>query len=348
MSGGGIILSMLFHTYQHIISLDNLIGAWKEFVVGKRKRKDVEEFQSHLMENVISLHSDLTRKTYRHSVYEAFNISDPKPRNIHKARVRDRLLHHGIYRILYPYFDKKFIFDSYSCRLRKGTHKSICRFIEFAKSVSFSYTKTCFVLKCDIKKFFASIDHNILKNILAKNISDNDILWLLGRVIDSFQNVVEAGSPQRGLPLGNLTSQLLVNIYMNEFDQWMKHVMKVRHYIRYADDFVILSRDKNYLLELTPKIADFLDERLKLSLHPNKVFIKTLSSGVDFLGWVHFPRHRVLRTATKKRMLRNLKQGASDATLASYKGMLLHGNTEKIRKKIEMLAKQAIVTDLDV
>ena len=303
--------------------MENLLLAWKEFLKGKRNRKDILDFERDLMANVIELHNDLVSKTYKHSNYYAFNISDPKPRNIHKATVRDRLLHHAIYRILYPYFDNKFIYDSYSCRIDKGTHKAIYRFENFIRKVSKNNTKTCWVLKCDIRKFFANIDHKILKEILSKTVFDTDTLWLLEQVIDSFNvpnsiyaiaemkryqylNSAIAKYEYRGLPLGNLTSQLLVNIYMNEFDQFMEHKLKVKYYIRYADDFVVLSDSKNYLENLLPKINDFLDESLKLSLHPDKIFIKTIASGVDFLGWVHFPKHRVLRTTTKRRMLKKL------------------------------------------
>jgi hypothetical protein len=170
----------------------------------------------------------------------------------------------------------------------------------------------------------------MLLSVVSRHIADKDTIWLLERVIESFET-----RPEVGLPLGNLTSQLLVNVYMNEFDQYMKHVIKVKHYIRYADDFVILSHDKGELIELLPKIGNFLEERLKLMLHPDKVFIKTLSSGVDFLGWVHFPDYRVLRTTTKRRMLKNLSK--SEATLTSrqsYIGMLQWGNTEKLKKKL--------------
>ena len=194
-------LKRCIHTYDNIISLENLLEAWQEFLKGKRKRKDVQEFQLNLMDNIFSLHNELKNKTYKHGPYHAFNISDPKPRNIHKATVRDRLLHHAIYRVLYPYFDKKFISDSYSCRLNKGTHKALERFKQFGNRVSKNNTKQCFILKCDIKKFFANIDHQILLNILDKHIEDKDILWLLETVIKSFNP---------GLPLGNLTSPLLV------------------------------------------------------------------------------------------------------------------------------------------
>jgi len=311
------------HLYDDIISISNLLVSWQEFLKGKKKRKDVIKFSLNLMDNVFELHKDLVNGKYKHSLYHAFKITDPKARDIHKASVRDRLLHHAIYRILYPYFDKKFIFDSYSCRIGKGTHKAINRFQLLARRSSKNNTKTVWILKCDIKKFFANIDHETLKNILAKYIKDDGVVWLLNQIIDSF-------SP--GLPLGNLTSQLLVNIYMNEFDQFMKRKLKVKYYIRYADDFVIFRQNKEYLQHLIPKILDFLEKKLKLSLHPNKVFIKTLASGVDFLGWVNFPSHRILRTSTKKRMLKGLKLNKAKETKASYLGLLSHGNTYKIRK----------------
>ena len=320
--------------FEKIISIENLLLAWQEFLRSKRNKKDVQYFQLHLMDNILSLHNDLKNNVYLHGGYYAFKISDPKPRNIHKASVRDRLLHRAIYRVLYPYFNTKFIADSYSCRLQKGTHKAMNRFRNFFRKVSKNNTKTCWVLKCDIKKFFANIDHNILKKILSKTVFDTDVLWLLSQVIDSFkiQNHIYAMADicKRGLPLGNLTSQLLVNVFMNEFDQFMKRKLKVKYYIRYADDFVVLNESKNYLENLIPKISDFLDEKLKLKLHPGKVFIKTIASGIDFLGWVHFPRHRVLRTSTKRRMFKNLENNLKSETVQSYLGMLKHGNTNKL------------------
>ncbi|MEI8339071.1 MAG: reverse transcriptase domain-containing protein [bacterium] len=317
--------------YSNIISLENLLLAWKEFVVGKKSREDVREFERNLMTNIISLHEDLRDKKYVHSPYQAFNISDPKPRSIHKARVRDRLLHHALYRILYPFFDKTFISDSYSCRVNKGTHKAIETFRKFEYQVSCNHTKTVWVLKCDIKKFFASIDHNVLLKILFEYIPDEDIRGLLQKIVGSFHST-HAGV---GLPLGNLTSQLLVNIYMNKFDQFAKHKLKAKHYIRYADDFVFMSQDKKWLEEVLVKVGEFLGAELKLTLHPNKVSVSTVASGVDFLGWVHFNDHRVIRNATKKRMFRNIaeKQG-KEATVQSYLGMLRHGNAGRLSKEV--------------
>lgn len=316
-------------TYEDIISIENLCAAWREFLRGKKSRKDVAAFSLDLSYNICLLHEELKNKTYRHGPYEAFNISDPKPRNIHKATVRDRLLHRAIYRKLYSYFDKRFIRDSYSCRLNKGTHRAMGRFNHFARKVSANNTKTCWILKCDVRKFFASVDHSILLRILERHDLDHDILWLLERVIESFETM-----PGVGLPLGNLTSQLLVNVYMNEFDQWMKHVVKARYYIRYADDFVILSRGRELLTELLPKIGVFLEENLKLSLHPDKVSIKTLSPGIDFLGWVYFSDHRVLRTTTKRRMLKRIATNPKPETVGSYLGMLQWGNTYKLQEKL--------------
>ena len=284
------------------------------------------------MDNILELHNDLINKTYKHGSYHAFKINDPKPRDIHKATVRDRIVHHAIYRILYPLFDKKFIFDSYSCRNDKGTHKALNRFRDLAGKVSKNNTKTAWVLKGDIRKFFATINQQVLKNILTKYITDEDTMWLLGRVIDSFHT---ENNKKVGLPLGNVTSQLLVNIYMNEFDQFLKRKLKIRYCIRYADDFLILHTDKTYLSSFIPKIAEYLGNELKLSLHPDKVYIKSFSSGVDFLGWVHFPHQRILRTTSKRRMFRSLKENSSDETLASYLGMLKHGNTYKLMKRIK-------------
>lgn len=197
--------------------------------------------------------------------------------------------------------------------------------------VSKNNTKTAWILKCDIKKFFASIDQDILIQIIKDYIPDEDIVWLIRKVVESFHTY-----PGKGLPLGNLTSQLLVNIYMNEFDQFMKHKIKAKYYIRYADDFVILSHDKASLQKILPEIREFLWNKLQLRLHPNKISIQTITSGVDFLGWVHFPAHRVLRAVAKRRMFRNIKdKNGKTETIQSYLGLLRHGNTKKLRREIE-------------
>jgi hypothetical protein len=229
--------------------------------------------------------------------------------------------------------------------------------------------KTCWILKCDIRKFFASIDHEVLLGILKEYIPDQDIIWLLREIIQSFwrdrhataqpnalvkkqslamdftlNHCEEADFYQKelvwqptkqsiskiGLPLGNLTSQLFVNIYMNQFDQFVKHKLKAKYYIRYADDFVILSTDRQQLMNQLTTMKEFLKKELKLSLHPNKIILKTFASGIDFLGWVNFPKNRVLRTATKRRMLKKVRE----KNLQSYLGLLKHGDSYKIRKEL--------------
>jgi retron-type reverse transcriptase len=346
----------LTHKFEEIISIENLLQAWKEFEKGKKSKKDVQEFSLNLMDNIFSLHEELSNHIYIHGGYQAFKINDPKPRDIHKALVRDRLLNHAIYRVLYPFFDRTFIADSYSCRNNKGTHKAINQFRKFAYKVSKNNTRTCWILKCDIRKFFANINHEILLKILKEYIQDENIIWLLENVIQSFppfKFTSPRPSPKRrggledaGLPLGNLTSQLFVNIYMNKFDQFIKHKLKARYYIRYADDFVIFSENRKWLEKQISMISNFLNIELKLELHPDKVFIKTLSSGVDFLGMVNFFDHRILRTKTKKRIMKKISEKRElsnedliskesfNQSLQSYLGILGHCKGHIVKREL--------------
>lgn len=168
---------------------------------------------------------------------------------------------------------------------------------------------------------------------LARHIADPDLLWLIRQVVSSFNTV----RPGIGLPLGNLTSQLLVNVYMHEFDMFMKQELRVKYYIRYVDDFVILSEDITYLQDLLPKVEAFLRDRLRLNLHPDKVCIATYSSGVDFLGWIHFSHHRQIRTSTKRKVIRNLAHYPKPETALSYRGLLDHGDTYFLKKRVGMI-----------
>lgn len=310
--------------------MENLLAAWREFVRGKRKRIDVQAFHLRLFDNVHALHRDLIEETYRHGDYQAFKINDPKPRDIHKAAVRDRLVHHALYRVLYPFFERTFIADLYSCRRGKGVHKALDRFASFAFRVSRNHTRTVWVLKCDLRKFFASIDQSILLDIVSAYIPNERVQRLIAEIVGSFHSTGEG----TGLPLGNLTSQLLVNVYMNEFDRFVKHRLKATYYIRYADDFVIFSPDKQWLASLIPRISIFLRDELRLALHPDKVSVSTVASGVDFLGWVHFSDHRVLRSATRRRMFRRFEDDPAERAVQSYCGLLSHGNANKLLRRM--------------
>lgn len=174
--------------FSQIVSLENLFLGWKEFRRGKRKKQDVQEFEKHFEDRLFQLHYDLKNKTYRHSYYTSFYITDPKLRHIHKACVKDRIVHHAVYRVLYLIFDKTFIFDSYSCRIGKGTHKAVSRLEKFTRKVSKNYTQPCWALKCDIKVFFDSVDHLILFELIKKKIQDHETLNLIWNIISSFSS----------------------------------------------------------------------------------------------------------------------------------------------------------------
>jgi len=317
--------------YEKIFSFENLFSAWQEFRHGKKNKRDVAFFASKLIHNLSTLENELLSGIYKHGGYAHFKIADPKPRDIHKASVRDRVVHHALYRALYPYFDNKFIHDSYSCRISKGTHRAIYRFEDFTRKIGKNNRKTAWVLKGDIRKCFASVDHAVLKKILRKHIICPRTMSVIESIIDSFKEF----SGDKGVPLGNLTSQLFINIYLNELDQFVKRRLQAKVYIRYADDFVILSQDKAWLSGLIPKIEKFLAQELRLALHPQKVSIETVASGVDFLGWIHFPKHRVLRTVTKRRIFKKIKENSKIEVIQSYLGLLSHGNAYKLRQKIK-------------
>lgn len=321
---------MKTHNYEEIISVNNLFQAWSEFRKGKRKRKDVQIFERNLEDNLFKLHYALRDKTYCHGKYQSFYVHDPKLRHIHKARVVDRIVHHLLHKYLYALFDKTFIFDSYSCRLNKGTYKAVDRLEKFTRIVSKNYTKECWVLKLDIKKFFASVDHMILLRLLELKITDQDILWLLKEVIKSF--------PQ-GIPLGNLTSQVFANIYLNELDQFVKHKLNIKYYLRYADDFLMLSPNKNDLNCLIKPIQQFLQENLRLELHQQKIILRNLNWGIDFLGYIVLPHYILPRNKTKRRIFKKLRQNLGsenfNQSLQSYLGYLSHANSFKITQQLK-------------
>jgi retron-type reverse transcriptase len=265
---------------------------------------------------------------------------------INQSAVSDRIVHHSLYQYLYRLWDKTFIDDSYSCRLNKGTHKGVLRLSKFARKISKNYTNTCFVLKCDIKKFFDSVDHQILLGLLETKIQDSGILRLFAGIVNSFHSKVGCG---KGIPLGNLTSQIFANIYLNGLDQFIKHKLRVKYYIRYADDFILLSSDRKYLSKLIPKIDDFLKKRLKLSLHLGKTKIRKLSWGIDFLGYRILPYVVLPSTKTKQRIFRkvrvkleNLKSNklsdfSFSQTIQSYLGYFSHASAYKLSRKIKEL-----------
>lgn len=335
------LLYMIHTDYDNLIAVDNLFQAWSEFRKGKKKRVDVQIFERYLEDNLFRLHRSLKEKTYQHGCYLSFYVHDPKLRHIHKAEVLDRVVHHLLYKYLYELFDKSFIYDSYSCRLNKGTHKGVLRLEKFTRIVSRNYTRDCWTLKCDIRKFFANVDHQILLSLLKKKIVNQDIIRLLQKVIDSFTSQPQKVSPceAKGIPLGNLTSQVFANIYLNELDKFMKHKLKIKYYLRYADDFLIIGNSKVNLLRYTSVLEQFLKDNLKLELHPKKISLRKLDWGIDFLGYIVLPHYILPRTKTKRRMFRKLEEKQNSTnfnqSLQSYLGYLSHAISFKLAQEIK-------------
>lgn len=324
-----------------------LFAAWEEFRKGKSSRTDVQEFEAHLEERIFGLHRELITGTYQHGPYSAFTICDPKQRPIHKATVRDRVLHHAVFAALNPVFEPTFIAHSFSCRRDKGTHRGVDALEKMLRQVSRNNTCACFALKCDIRRFFASVDHGVLLGILSRRIQDDRVMHLLENIIASFSSDDQHHFSKKGIPIGNLTSQLFANVYMNECDLFVKHTLKVKKYVRYTDDFVIVADDETILRNLLLPIREFLQEKLHLDLHPHKVTVRKYSQGIDFLGSVLRLHHRVLRTVTKRRIFRKLKEKmrkysggmtteeSCENSLQSYLGVLSHANAYGLSQELQ-------------
>lgn len=336
--------------YYKLIIKGNIFRGYEGFLIGKKRKRDVISFGDELEYNLQTLHKSLVDKTYKPGGYSQFFVWDPKLRLIHKSTVVDRIVHHIVSRELDPIFEPTFIAHSYSCRKNKGTHKGVLALQKMGRKVSKNNTRICWSLKCDIKKFFASINHKILFEIIARKIKDEDFLDLLAKIINSFYSDRTTDiKNKKGIPIGNLTSQFFSNIYLNELDQFIKHQLKIKYYLRYADDFVLLSDDRNYLEDLLIPIEKFINAKLDLELHPQKIIFTKFQSGIDFLGYVVFPYHILPRTKTKKRMMRKIKAKINEfktgkiseekvnETIQSYLGYLSHANAYEFRSELENL-----------
>jgi len=276
----------------------------------KSRKPVVSAFDMDLEKNIWQLHDELMTKTYKPGPYYEFTIHEYKTRLISAAPYRDRVMHHAICNIIEPIFERSFIFDSYACRKDKGTHKAVDRYTKFSRH-------NIYVLKCDIRKYFPSIDLEILKSILFTIIKDEDVQWLIRLIIDGSNPQIpiyeyfygdDLFTPferRRGIPIGNLTSQFFANVYLNGLDHFIKENLHCHFYIRYCDDFVIFHNDKNRLHEVKDEIVNYL-EPLRLKLHAKKCHIMAVKSGIDFLGYRVFPDHRLLREANGYRFQRKI------------------------------------------
>ncbi len=326
--------------FDQIISIENLFDAWFDFSKGKRKRTDVQRFGLRLEENIFALHGDLVTGKWRHEVYQAFCVADPKPREIHKATVRDRVVHHAIVRAIESIFDQSFIYDSWSCRKGKGTHKSILRLHNNLEKLNRKYRGNVWVLKCDIRRFFSSIDHGILLDHIQQKISDKQTIELIRNIINSF-------TP--GLPLGNLTSQLFANVYMNKFDHFAQEKLGAHRYMRYSDDFLLVHNNPDHLQLCLKRIDIYITEELNMQLHPHKIQLRRFDHGIDWLGYMLYPGYRIMRTSTKKRMRNRIEQTAFayidnnlsydklSSVLASYSGLMELSSSNHEKKYLTTL-----------
>ncbi|HPM27898.1 MAG TPA: reverse transcriptase/maturase family protein [bacterium] len=299
-------------------TFENLYKAYRQ--CRKRKAKTYYHllFAENLEENLFALEKELINRSYRPGRSIAFVVQKPKIREIFAADFRDRVVHHLLYNYLAPIFERCFIYDSYACRKNKGTHRAVQKLTHFVHELErergFSPLPLC--LKMDIKSFFTSIDQIILYGLICKKVKNEEILWLAQTIIfhDSARSVkpviqsrpelfarlpvdkslflVEKG---KGLPIGNLTSQFFANVYLNELDCFVKHTLKVKYYIRYVDDFLILGNNEHELNQYRRRICVFVTSRLRLSMHPEKQTITPLKNGIDFLGYYVKPEYVLVR-----------------------------------------------------
>ena len=290
--------------WNKVIDWENLYLAYTAARKGKRYQSDVLKFSSNLEENLIDIQNRLVWKMWKPGRWKEFQVYDPKWRLIQAPQFNDRVVHHALGRVIEPLFERKFIFDSYACRTNKGIHRAVLRLQSFMRKAEKKYARR-YVLKADISKYFASIDHEALFIILCRTIRDKNVLWLCDQIIkhNGFERV--------GIPVGALTSQLFANVYLDMLDHYIKDDLGIKYYVRYMDDFIILGDGKNCLREIFSLAEKFLNHKLHLRLNP-KATIFPASHGVDFAGyrtWVThiLPRKRnITRTKLKFRKLARL------------------------------------------
>jgi len=288
------------------------------------------DFEMHLEDNLFSLYEDLRNYNYKHSSYKHFQVFDNKKRDIYKAKVPDRVIHQIIFDCLLLLFEPEFISDSYASRIGKGQYKAISAFRYFIK-LAYGNGKPIFVLKCDVRKYFESIDQKVLFDLVKEKITCEKTLIVIKEIISSYV----FSAPGKGVPLGNITSQIFANVYLNTLDKYAKRELGCRFYVRYNDDFVIISESAEKLNEIRKKIILFVREKLLLEIPLEKTSIRKIDWGVDFLGFTILPKAILLRNKTKNKMYLNINlQNAH-----SYLGILKHCNSYNLKSKILAMEK---------
>jgi retron-type reverse transcriptase len=340
------------HLYALVCAFDNLYRAFKKAARGKRSRPDVAAFEFDLERNLLELQAELETQTYHPGPYFNFRIRDPKPRLISAAPFRDRVVHHALCNVIEPLFERRFIDDSYACRIGKGTHAALRRARQFARRYPY-------VLKCDLEHFFPSMDHAILETQLARVIGDAKVLWLAREILASGAGIhAHAFTPRlfpgdtlfalerpRGLPIGNLTSQFWANVYLNPLDHFVKRELKCPAYVRYVDDFLLFAPDKASLHRWRSAIIEFA-ATLRLGLHEAEAAVFPTATGIPFLGWRVYPTHLRLKRrnglAFQRRFKTLLQAYAAgrcdrqrlDAAVQGWIAHVAHGATWGLRRSL--------------
>ena len=356
---------ILLHTYknlwQQLCSFDNLLAAYQQAVKNKSCNPHVIEFEQHWLFHLCTLLRELKNQTYTPKPLRTFVLRDPKTRVICVSHFRDRIIHHALINVLKPLFEPRFIYDSYASRKGKGTHVALKRFDVFVRKVTkngkpsknayYFNQFSGFALKADIQHYFQTVDHQVLLELIQKTVKDSQVIWLVKKILNNYHSI----APEKGMPLGNWTSQFFANIYLNELDQYVKHTLKAKYYIRYVDDFVILHHSYRKLQQYELLIKEFLGT-LKLQLHPHKCKIIPLSRGVSFLGFRVFYTHKLVRSRNlrkiKKRIAQKIeeyKSGSCSAQdvfelLHSWNSYAMHGNTYHLREKLKQGTEQELQT----
>ena len=357
------------------IDLEELFEAYASCRKNKRNTINAIAFEIDYERELIRLCDEINGGSYHPGKSVAFIVNKPVQREIFAADFRDRIVHHLIISKLNPLFEREFIYDSYACRTGKGTHLGIKRLDRFIRQCSHNYSQDCFILKLDIKAFFMSIHkmmlHSRLNDFLHEKyvLPDRVIMCDLCRKVvlhDPTRNCIIKGrpsdwrglpmykslfhcSPDYGLPIGNLTSQVFANFYLSPFDHFVKHDLGVRYYGRYVDDFVLVHQDKEYLKNLIPRLRNFLKKNLSLTLHPDKVYLQHYSKGVKFLGAIIKPNRIYIANRTKGNFNRaidshntmifdhkpNRRERESFlSSMNSYLGILKHYKTYRLRRRM--------------
>ena len=322
--------------FERIIAFENLLMAARQAASSKKDRVQVAHFLFHLETELIDLQNELQAETWRPGPFRVFEIREPKPRRISAADFRDRVLHHAICNVIGPIFEKRAIYDSWACRTGKGSHGAVLRAQEFAR-------RHRYFLKCDIRRYFESVDHAILKRLLRRIFKDRQLLSLLDRIID---HAPPGSMPGKGVPIGNLTSQHFANLYLGELDHEMKDRRRAGAYMRYMDDMLLFANDKQELHRHLLYLDDFARNRLALSLKVGATVIAPVCDGVPFLGFRVFPNLIRLQRKSLTRFRRRLRSRESaylrggldiEDLMCSVQSMIAHMNhadTLRLRRSL--------------